>query len=273
MADDPTPPTPPAPPPPPFTPPPPSPQPIPTAQSAPSAVWSLILGIMSFVCGGFITAIPAIICGHIGRSTIKKSGGTLGGMGMATAGLVLGYIALVINLILIPAIAIPIFLKARDDARGRFEHVATNGKEIVSADGNTRLKVPEDWNEMKELNATAKLQAGNRSKEQFVIILSESKSDFDNLTLQKHHQITRDGMIQKMKNASAGDVTEITVDGQPALQDEISGTQDGMNIVFLHTTVEGEEAFHQILAWTSKSRWDQQKAELREITESFRSER
>lgn len=192
---------------------------------------------------------------------------------MATAGLVLGYIALVINLILIPAIAIPIFMKARAEARGRFEHVATSGKEIVSADGSARLKVPEDWSELKDLNANAKLQAGNKWKEQFVIVLSENKADFDNLTLQRHHQITRDAMIKKMKNASAGETVETTVDGRSALQDEIRGTQDGMNIVFLHTTVDGEESFHQVLAWTSKTRWDEQKAKLQEITETFRSEK
>ena len=176
-------------------------------------------------------------------------------------------------MILIPAIAIPIFIKARDDARGRFEHVATHGKEIVSADGNSRIKVPEDRSEQNNLNANAKLQAGNRWKDQFVIVLSENKADFDNLTLQKHHQLTRNAMVQKMKNASAGETVETTVDGRTALQDEIRGTQDGMNIVFLHTTVEGDESFHQILAWTSKTHWDQQKAKLEEITAAFHSER
>src|SRR5258708_7170785 len=132
---DPTPP--PAPPPPPFTPPrPASPAPaVPTEQSAPTAVWSLILGILSFVCCGLFTAIPAIICGHMGRSAIQKSGGTLGGMGMATAGLVLGYVALALNLILIPAIGIPALVRARDAAHSRIEHGSTNGHEIVSSKG------------------------------------------------------------------------------------------------------------------------------------------
>lgn len=190
-------------------------------------------------------------------------------MGMATAGLVLGYIALVINLILIPAIAIPIFMKAHENARGRFEHVSTDAKEIVSADGNARLKVPRDWSELKDLNNAAQIQAGNRLKEQFVLVLSENKADLDDVTLQKHHQITRDAMLQKMKNSSASEPVETTINGEPALQDEISGTQEGTNIVFLHTTVEDENGFHQILAWTSKSRWDAQKEKLREVTRTF----
>jgi hypothetical protein len=206
----------------------------------------------------------------MGRSAIQKSGGTLGGMGMATAGLVLGYVALALNLILIPAIGIPALVKARNQARARIEHGSSNGHEIVSSKGNVRLTVPKDWSELTELNAAAELQAGNKLKEQCVMVLSENKADFKGMTLKKHHQLTRDAMLQKMTNATGTEPVEVTIDGQPALQDELSGTQEGMNIVFLHTTVEGEDGFHQILAWTSKSHWEDQKEILRAITESFR---
>lgn len=56
------------------------------------SVASLILGILA-LCGG-LTALPAIICGHLGLSRIKKSGGQIKGAGMAIAGLVTGYLAL-----------------------------------------------------------------------------------------------------------------------------------------------------------------------------------
>ncbi|MDB0068046.1 DUF4190 domain-containing protein [Akkermansiaceae bacterium] len=55
------------------------------------AIASLILGLLGFVfC--FITGIPAIITGHMARSRVKASGGTLGGGGIALAGIMLGYI-------------------------------------------------------------------------------------------------------------------------------------------------------------------------------------
>jgi hypothetical protein len=240
---------------------------------APSAVWSLILGILSFVCCGFFTAIPAIICGHRARAAIRKSGGTLGGMGMATAGLALGYIALVLSVLLIAAIVIGGVMNWREEARNKVEYSSGGGREVVSSDGTTRLRVPRDWGKLKELNDAAELQAGNKSKEQYVIVLSENKADFDNITLQKHHQATRDGMVAKMKNPSASGPVEVTIGGRPALQDEISGTQDGTNVVFLHTTVEGRESFHQILAWTLKSRWEQHKEKLHEVTRTFRTEK
>ncbi len=80
-------------------------------------------------------------------------------------------------------------------------------------------------------------------------------------------------LVTALDMTSAGEAVEITVNGRRALQDEISGTQKEMNIVFLHTTVEENDSFHQILAWTSKSRWDQQKEKLQQITRSFRSEK
>ena len=57
------------------------------------------------------------------------------------------------------------------------------------------------------------------------------------------------------------------------MQGELSGTKDGTNLVFLHTTVDDGDHFQQILAWTLKSRWQQQNELLREITGNFRSEK
>src|SRR5207245_6277551 len=82
-----------------VTPPPTPPVSQPVLHTAPAAIWSIVLAILSFTCGWLFTAIPAVICGHIARSKIRKSGGALGGKGIATAGLILGYIALVLGII------------------------------------------------------------------------------------------------------------------------------------------------------------------------------
>ena len=70
------------------------------------AIASLVLGILSLVlCWiGGVAAIPAVICGHLSLSKIKKSAGTLSGQGMAIAGLVMGYISIVIMVIAVPLI-------------------------------------------------------------------------------------------------------------------------------------------------------------------------
>ena len=80
--------------------------PVQTAKTSGLAIASLVLGILSLVlCWiGGVAAIPAVICGHLSLSKIKKSAGTLSGQGMAIAGLVMGYISIVIMVIAGPLI-------------------------------------------------------------------------------------------------------------------------------------------------------------------------
>ena len=232
------------------------------------AIWSLILALLSFTCGWFFTAIPAVICGHIARSKIRKSAGALGGKNIATAGLILGYIALVICIM-----GIPLLVSMIQSDRERAQRLATERKEIASDDGKIKVMVPGTWTKLPELNKQASLQVGNKSKEVYLIVITDTKADLDNLTLEKHHQQTRDRMLQKMKNASATQTVSVTIDGHPALQDELTGTEKGTNVVFLHTTVDDGDYFQQILAWTLKSRWQKQNQLLREVTGSFGSEK
>jgi len=53
---------------------------------------SMFLGILSIVLSIFV-GIPAVILGHLSRASIRSSQGRLKGDGMATAGLITGYIS------------------------------------------------------------------------------------------------------------------------------------------------------------------------------------
>jgi hypothetical protein len=81
------------------------------------AVTSLVLGILGLVLCMIspLFAIPAVICGHVALSKVKRSAGALGGRGIAIAGLITGYVGLALLLVLLP-IAIPNFVKAREGA-------------------------------------------------------------------------------------------------------------------------------------------------------------
>ena len=63
------------------------------------AVASLVLGIVSLViCWlGILTAVPAAICGHAALRAIKAEPTEYGGGGMAIAGLITGYIGLLVS--------------------------------------------------------------------------------------------------------------------------------------------------------------------------------
>ncbi|MCX6923878.1 MAG: DUF4190 domain-containing protein [Verrucomicrobia bacterium] len=84
------------------------------------AIWSLVLGILGLTCFWLLTAIPAVICGHVAYSRIRRSAGALSGEGLALGGLITGYLGIAFSIFLIPlmaAIAIPNFVKARTTAQ------------------------------------------------------------------------------------------------------------------------------------------------------------
>jgi type IV pilus assembly protein PilA len=76
------------------------------------AIVSLLCGILFFI---FPSAVAAIIFGHISRSDIRRSGGRKTGAGMASAGLILGYVGVVMIpiILIVAAIAIPNLLRAK----------------------------------------------------------------------------------------------------------------------------------------------------------------
>jgi type II secretory pathway pseudopilin PulG len=81
------------------------------------AITALVFGILTYVCAGPFAAIFAVIFGHLALSAIGRSGGTLGGRGMAIAGLVMGYVGFVITIPILLAIALPAIMGAGDAAK------------------------------------------------------------------------------------------------------------------------------------------------------------
>ena len=70
------------------------------------AIISLIAGIAAYVFLPGIGAITAIITGHIAQNEIKQSNGLIKGQGMATAGLILGYVQIALTLIAVVVIVV-----------------------------------------------------------------------------------------------------------------------------------------------------------------------
>ena len=64
------------------------------------AVASMVLGVAEFFTMG-LTAVPAVICGHIARRQMRMT--QQRGEGLATSGLVLGYMAIIFWAVLIAA--------------------------------------------------------------------------------------------------------------------------------------------------------------------------
>jgi Domain of unknown function (DUF4190) len=86
-----------------------NPSPVPVTRTSTTAIISLIAGIAGWTVLPFLGSIVAIITGHIAQSEIKKSAGMVTGKGMATAGLILGYLSIALGICIIClAIVLPL---------------------------------------------------------------------------------------------------------------------------------------------------------------------
>lgn len=81
------------------------------------AIGSLVLGILSLMCLGPLTALPAIILGHIAYSRSKNAPDQYAGGGLAIAGLALGYVGLLATMFILAGILLPALGKAKAKAQ------------------------------------------------------------------------------------------------------------------------------------------------------------
>src|SRR5438067_3006109 len=240
----------------------------PMPRIAPLAIVSVVLAVLSFAFIPIFPVIPAIVCGHLAWSKISKSGGALHGKGIAIVGLIVGYLA-------IPWAVLQVWFLVSmiQGERGRLHDLAIERQEITSEDAKLKITTSGFWVKTSDLSKDAALQVANKSKDMYLMVFTDAKSAVGGMTLEQRHQTARDRKLQSMQNASATQTVPLTIDGRAALQDEVSGTQQRTNLVFLHTTVDDGDYFQQIIAWTTKSRWPKQNQELREMTGSFRCEK
>ncbi len=69
--------------------------PPPTSPNSTMAVTSMVAGIIGWTIAPFLGSLVAIVTGHMAKKEIAESMGRLEGDGMATAGLVMGYLQLI----------------------------------------------------------------------------------------------------------------------------------------------------------------------------------
>jgi len=131
--------------------------------------------------------------------------------------------------------------------------------------------MPAGWSKQTDLHDDAELQAANRRKDVYLIVLTESKQDFaTGTTFQDHAKLTLGSLQTNLSDAEVvRGPAEITINGRTALQSEIQGTIDGLNVVYIHTTVDGKENFFQLLSWTIRSKLSTNRPAMETIINSF----
>lgn len=140
-------------------------------------------------------------------------------------------------------------------------------KSIVTADKKWEMKVPSDWEETKELNDDADLQASNLKKEMYAIVMIEPKEDLgEGVDLQKYSELTYEPFIQNVANFKERKApSEIDVNGNKALHYEYQGEVDDVKVIYLHRLLESPTHFVQIISWTLPSHWEENQSTLEKV--------
>ncbi len=131
-----------------------------------------------------------------------------------------------------------------------------------------QVEVPSNW-EVLQLNEEAQIQVGNLAQETYYIVIPEVKVDLHGWNIDKHSKITLGNLLYLVDFPEIVGPRNININGYSGIQYEVHGANQGLNISYILTTVETPEHFHQILAWTLKSRFDKNKKVLKKAIESF----
>jgi hypothetical protein len=125
------------------------------------------------------------------------------------------------------------------------------------AHGLSRLRLPEGWRAASDLNETASIEAINALHGRHVIVISDAVEDFTpEMTMFEHSLNTRNELTGGIRLIACSGPERRTVAGFESLQYEIEGFYQQTRVKYLHTTIAGRRAFHQVLAWSTYSRYD-----------------
>lgn len=114
------------------------------------------VAIASLVTSLLGIGLAGVICGHIALSQIKRSAGALGGKGLAIAGLVIGYVGVLIWLLIAVALVLPVLFVGSQAYKRSADRAACilnqrNVQQAVRAHQNTEslaIGAPIDWKEI-----------------------------------------------------------------------------------------------------------------------------
>lgn len=148
-------------------------------------------------------------------------------------------------------------------------HADDPPKVIVASDEKTEITVPAAWDVM-ELNDAAEIQAGSKKDEAYLIVLNELKDDLAGWNLEKHSRVTLGRLLGNVAYPTITGPKSLTINNSPAVQYEIRGAVDDLNLIYIHTTIDGPKYFSQILAWTLPSKSDAVRPQLLQAITTFK---
>ena len=160
--------------------------------------------------------------------------------------------------------------RLEDEGAGQEAGSQELGKRLVSEDEAFEMRVPQSWSQQRNLNDVAVLQAANLEQEAYALVIVDPKQPFAETTLGEF----ADGQVQKflesVTNSKLSGPDLVIVNGEEALQYEIEGEADTVDVVYLYTFMETPDRFLKVVTWSLADNYGRNKAVLEAVTQSVR---
>lgn len=151
--------------------------------------------------------------------------------------------------------------------------VSKKEQSYVSKDGRFQITAPLDWSTDPDREGKAEIAIFNPYIQKSVVVLSHSKKQLGNITLQQYGKKAENNLIKEWNLSSVGPVSNTTIQGYPALEFVIKGKKDVDKYVTHVAIIETEKKYYQVLGYAPASKDGRLKKELHDITYSFREVR
>lgn len=135
--------------------------------------------------------------------------------------------------------------------------------------GFIKVSMPRTWGDIEDLHEEANLKIGNRKDEAYLIIISESKEDTDEMTLESYSELMSSAITARLSDAAQTGPDYFYIGKYRAIKRHIEGSVRNMNIVYIHVSVETPGFYHQIIGWSLKSTFEKNKSTIETIISSF----
>lgn len=159
----------------------------------------------------------------------------------------------------------------------------TGVKEVKVADVAS-IEVPALLIESKDLNDDAAVQMASGLQELYVIVIEESKQEFNDLIketdgvfdddftadLYGYAKVAASSIESGIELKSKEDLIPINTNGLSTYVASFEGKINGLNVFYKLSCVEGKERYYQILTWTLSSSKEKHLDAMNAMIESFK---
>ncbi|MGQ0680046.1 MAG: hypothetical protein ACT4OM_10420 [Actinomycetota bacterium] len=156
------------------------------------------------------------------------------------------------------------------DIAGRIPGLGTDPdqeeKTLISANGAFEMNIPGSWRQVSNLNDVAVLQAANRSDEAYAVFIVDPKAPFEGTPLASFAATEVERLQESLDEPRVGQPETLSVGGSSAVQYQVDGKADGVDVIYLYTFVETDDNFLKVAAWSLQDRFEDNEQTLKQVT-------